>query len=73
MLGQFEGRGSKEEAEGGMRQTNHFMRNTLVIRPCVTSMRTLGQSSSANCRHKLSLKLLTRSYASAADSPFGIR
>jgi hypothetical protein len=52
---------------------HHFMRKTLVISPCVTSTHTLGKSSSPNCLHKLSLKPLTRSYASAALSPSGIR
>ena len=43
------------------RLTDHFMRKTLVIRPCVTRTATLGKSSSPNCLHKLSLKPLTRS------------
>ncbi len=41
--------------------TDHFIKNTLVINPCVTRICTLAQSSSPNNLHKLSLKPLMRS------------
>jgi len=43
------------------RVSHHFIRNTRVIKPCVTSTHTLGKSGSPNCLHMLSLKPLTRS------------
>ena len=52
---------------------HHFMRKTRDINPCVTSTHTLGKLSSWKDLHRLSLNPLTRSYASAALSPSGIR